>query len=130
MRNSVYLGFGIAAAIAAAVYLITVFGGAGQGWMEQAAAQAAIRCLTKGPCTELSLHGPRTGAKPPLSSDSPCAARKDWQPVKAAKAMLVTCTDKASYLYHMGAYPGADAEQWMLCTKAGCAKEAALFAVK
>lgn len=127
MRGSLGLGFGIAVVFAASVFLLSLFGKQ-DSWMEQAAKEAAVRCLTKGPCARLEAKGVRLPEKPPLTANSHCASRRHWQALASGHALLATCTDKETYLYHMGHYPNGGQEQWMICAKPDCGQEAVLFA--
>jgi hypothetical protein len=134
MRNSIRLGFLIAALVAAAFLGFSFFGTRHENWFVRAAQDNAVRCLTKAACTRL-MPGAAvlTNARPPLGETSNCAQPHKWQQLKSVSngqtRIVLTCTDGATYLYHMGTLPGRNAgnEQWMTCTNASCETEARLF---
>jgi len=133
MRTSTGLGFGIAALAAAGVLAVYLFGSGREDWMSRAAQQEAVRCLTSGPCVQIDAHGwVVRQARAPLTTDSGCAARKNWRAVPGGKPggpLLLICRDGASYLFHLGALSGRDAgsAQWLRCAEESCAREMALF---
>ncbi|GAA0537846.1 hypothetical protein FHS83_003503 [Rhizomicrobium palustre] len=131
MRGSAGLGLAIAAIAAAGVFGVTLFGDKPATWFERAAQAGAVRCLTGASCVQVTGEGKAVKpARPALSADSRCAKKKNWHARSSLLVPIVMCTDERSYLYHMGRFEGAGAEQWMLCAKPDCAREAALFAVK
>ena len=135
MSNSIRLGFMIAALFAAAVLGYSFFGTRHESWFVRAAQGNAVRCLTKTPCTALTIDGVMTAkAPPPLASTSPCASPDAWRQLKTVSngqtRIVLTCSDGTTYLYHMGTLKGRDAgnEQWMRCGGSGCEAEGRLFA--
>lgn len=125
------MGFGIAALAAAGVFAMTVFGSGHGDWMLRAAQQQAVRCLTSAACVEVTGEGKAvTHSRPPISPDSRCARKKNWHARASVLVQVVTCSGERTYLYHMGRFDGAGTEQWMVCAKPDCAREAAIFAEK
>jgi hypothetical protein len=134
MTGSARLGFVIAALVAAAFLAFSFFGTRHESWFVRAAQDNAVRCLTKSPCPSLTVKGGiARAARPPLSATSICAKPQSWQQLKSASngqtRIVLTCTDGATYLYHMGTLPGRAAgnEQWMVCGDANCGAEARLM---
>ncbi len=130
MQGSVRLGFWIAAVIAAVVLAFSFFGTRHESWFVRAAQQNAVRCLTQSPCPQLTAKGVLVAeARPPLDAASVCARRENWQQLKSASdgqtRIVLTCTDGAAYLYHMGSLAGrkGGAEQWMRCARPSCEAE-------
>ncbi len=133
MRGSIGVGFGIAALFAAGVVAVALFGDH-QSWFVRAAKANAARCLTVSPCSRLVANGKvMTKAPPPLIAASPCAKPVAWTEVTAISSgptkIVLTCSDGAAYLYHMGTLAGREAggEQWIACKDASCRAEAAWF---
>jgi hypothetical protein len=133
MHGSVRLGFGIAALLAAGVFVVKVFGNH-ESWFVRAAQSNAVRCLTQSSCPRLDMTGAAVTVRPPLTKDSRCAKPKAWAEMKALSngqtKVVVLCVDgNQPYLYHMGRLSGgeAGAEQWMACRTAGCSAEIPLL---
>lgn len=134
MKSSVRLGFWIAALVAASFLAFQFFGTRHETWFVRAAQDNAVRCLTKSPCTRLMPDGGvLANARPPLGVSSVCARREHWLQLKGVSngqtRIVLTCSDGATWLYHMGKLKGRNAgnEQWMRCGEATCAAEAKLF---
>lgn len=135
MASSTRLGLIVAAVVAAGFLAISFFGTRHESWFVRAAQDNAVRCLTVSPCTSLTAQGGITpNASPPLAAASACAKPHIWRQLKTVSngqtRIVLTCTDGATWLYHMGTLPGRNAgnEQWMRCGEASCAAEATLFA--
>lgn len=131
MAGGMRTGFLIAALVAAAFLGFSFFGTRHENWFLRAAQENAVRCLTKSPCTSLTAQsGIVPNARPPLSYASACAKPGDWQQLKSVSndktRIVLTCTDKMTFLYHMGTLPGRDAgiEQWTVCEDRSCAQAA------
>ncbi|GAA0556635.1 hypothetical protein [Rhizomicrobium electricum] len=133
MHGSVRLGFGIAALLAAGVFVVKVFGNH-ESWFVRAAQANAVRCLTQSSCPRLDNTGAAVDVRPPLAKDSRCAKTKAWAEVKAVSngqtKIVLLCTEgNQPYLYHMGRLSGGEAgsEQWLACRTAGCSAELTLL---
>ncbi len=135
MTSSARLGLLIAALVTAGFLAFSFFGTRHESWFVRAAQDNAVRCLTKSACTSLTAQGGiAANARPPAPPSSACAKRENWQQLKSVSngqtRIVLTCSDGATYLYHMGTLPGRDAgnEQWLRCGQANCLAEAKLFA--
>lgn len=135
MTGSTRLGLLIAAMVAAGFLAFSFFGTRHESWFVRAAQDNAVRCLTASPCTSLTTQGAIiANARPPLRAASACAKAHRWQQLKGVSngqtRIVLTCTDGATYLYHMGTLPGRAAgnEQWMRCGEAACVPESRHFA--
>jgi hypothetical protein len=130
MSGSTRVGLAIAALVALGFLGFSFFGTRHESWFVRAAQHNAVRCLTKAACTRLIPGGGIiTKARPPLGEFSACARRENWQQLKSTSngqtRIVLTCTDSATYLYHMGTLPGRAAgnEQWMQCAQPSCESE-------
>jgi hypothetical protein len=133
MHGSIRLGFGIAALLAAGVFVVKVFGNH-ESWFVRAAQANAVRCLTEASCPRLDNTGAAVTVRAPLTRDSRCAKTNGWAEVKAVSngqtRIVLLCVDgNQPYLYHMGRLSGGDAgaEQWLACRTAGCSAEIPLL---
>jgi len=136
MTGTVRAGFLIAAVLAAAYLGFSFFGTHHENWFVRVARENAVRCLTVSPCTSLTAQsGLIRNAPPPLSYASACAKPGNWQQLKGGSndqaRIILSCTDGASYLYHMGTLSGRDAgiEQWTVCGEPSCVQAAKAFSV-
>lgn len=129
MRASTGLGFAIAALLACLVLGFSVFGDRHEDWLVRAAQSEAVRCLSDAACPRMDARGEVVRGVPPKGV---CAKASRWHAVLDAKKrpmpFVVTCTDGASYLFHMGKFRDGGQAQWMICAEDTCAKEVRLFA--
>ena len=131
MRASTSLGFAIAVLVAWVVFGLWLFGDRADDWMLRAAQNQAARCLTEGGCVHIDARGGVAGSAV-LATHSVCGKPQNWHPVMSAKnravPFVVTCTDGATYLFHIGKFRDAGAAQWVVCAAPGCAAEVRMFA--
>jgi hypothetical protein len=131
MRASSGLGFAIAALVACGVLGFWLFGDRHEDWMLRTAQRQAVACLTTGPCVQIDARGAVVRAIRPLAAGSLCAQPSNWQAVLSEKKrplpFVASCTDGATYLFHMGKFREAGTAQWMVCAETTCAKEARLL---
>ena len=128
MRASTGLGFAIAALLACLVLGYSVFGDRHEDWLLRAAQDSAARCLSDAACTRIDARGEVVRAAP---LKGVCAKASQWHAVlakKRAMPFVATCSDGATYLFHMGNFRDAGQAQWLLCAEATCRAEVRMFA--
>lgn len=128
MRASTGLGFAIAALVACGVLGFWVFGDRHEDWMLRTAQRQAVQCLTTASCAQIDARGAVVrDARAKLTTGSLCAQSSNWHAVMAEKKrpvpFIATCTDGATYLFHMGRFREAGTAQWMICAEARCRQE-------
>lgn len=130
MQGSVRLGFTIAALVACAVLGLSLFGDRHEDWLLRAAQDAAVRCAREGACKQIDGRGEMLQSTPRIARGV-CTQRSGWHAVmpdkKHAVPFVVTCTDGASYLFHIGKFRDAGEAQVMVCAETMCRREVGML---